>query len=283
MRRVCYHVRENRYGSTALGRGVMIERELNVHLLPGLIEPTATAGRTVVVIDVLRATTTICHALQAGATCVVPCLEIDEARAKAEEPGIRESGRCVLGGERRGLKIEGFDLGNSPIEYTSTSVGGRTVVFTTTNGTRALLRAAAADEILLGAFVNLSALAAVLQGRERVDLLCAGTNGVVTAEDALLAGAIVDRLAQASRGRKPSDDSLSQHGLPILNDQALLVREAWRQVAASGRPLAAVLRDCRGGRNLIGEGFDADIDTAAKIDAVPLVPKFDAATGRITQ
>jgi 2-phosphosulfolactate phosphatase len=245
--------------------------ELRVHLLPSLVEPADLAGRTVVVIDVLRATTTVCHALAAGAACVVPCLEIDEARAKASS--LRDA---LLGGERGGRKIEGFDFGNSPTEYTAERVGGKNVVFTTTNGTRALLRAAAAEEILLGAFVNLSTVANALSGRERVDLLCAGTNGVITAEDALFAGAVVDRLSEASRGRKPS-------GMPAtLNDQAFLARDAWRHVVASGRPLATVLRDCQGGRNLIGEGFDADIDIAAQIDAVPLLPRFAAATGRIT-
>lgn len=239
---------------------------LRVHLLPTLVEPDALRDRTVVVIDVLRATTTVCHALAAGAEYVVPCLEIDEARGKRNE-----FAGCLLGGERQGRKIEGFDFGNSPTEYNATSVGGRTVVFTTTNGTRALLRSAAADEILLGAFANLSALADVLREHERVDLLCAGTNGVITAEDALFAGAMVDRLTARGSACAAS-----------CNDEAILACEAWRQVVAAGRPLSTVLRDCQGGRNLIAEGFDADIDTAARIDSVPVVPRFDAATGRIT-
>jgi 2-phosphosulfolactate phosphatase len=235
--------------------------ELRVHLLPELVEPADMAGRTVVVIDVLRATTTICHALAAGATAVVPCLEIDEAKAKARAIG---SG-AVLGGERLGLRIEGFDLGNSPTEYARESVGGRTVVFTTTNGTKAMLRAAQAANILLGAFVNLKAIAEVVVKHERVDLLCAGTRGQITAEDALFAGAIVD--ASASHE---------------LNDQARLVRDAWRTVVASGSPLTATLRECRGGRNLSAEGFDADIDTAAVVDKFQIVPRFDVAAGRIT-
>lgn len=235
-------------------------KDLRVHLLPDLVDPAELAGRTVVVIDVLRATTTICHALAAGATAVVPCLEIDEARAKAREIGTG----AVLGGERRGVRIEGFDLGNSPTEYNPASVGGRTVVFTTTNGTKAMLRAGEARQILLGALVNLSALVDVLKNDDYVDLLCAGTFGRVTAEDALLAGAVVDRFPAIE-----------------LNDQARLARDAWRTTAASGTPLASVLRECQGGRNLIAEGFDADIDTAARIDAVPIVPRYDVAAGRI--
>ena len=119
--------------------------------------------------------------------------------------------------------------------------------------------------------MNLSTVVAALAGCERVDLLCAGTNGVITAEDALFAGAVADRLSQMGSGE-----------WRMGNDQAFLARDAWRHVIASGRPLATALRDCQGGRNLIGEGFDADIDTAAQIDAVPLLPRFNAATGRIT-
>ena len=210
----------------------------------------------------MRATTTICHALSAGATAVVPCLEIDEARAKAG----RVSGLVALGGERQGLRIEGFDLGNSPSEYTPETVGGRTVVFTTTNGTRAMHRAAQAAEILIGAFVNRRALVRELRNRKRVDLLCAGTHGAITAEDCLLAGAVVEGLAD---------------GPVELNDQARLARDAWRTVREGG-PLAAALRECQGGRNLIAEGFDADIDTAAVADRFELVPRLDASTGRIT-
>jgi 2-phosphosulfolactate phosphatase len=236
--------------------------ELRVHLLPSLVEPADLAGRTVVVIDVLRATTTICHALAAGAVAVVPCLEIDEARATAGQV----SGPVALGGERKGLKIEGFDLGNSPTEYTAGSVGGRTVVFTTTNGTRAMHRAAQAGEILIGAFVNRAALVRELRTRPRVDLLCAGTYGAITAEDCLLAGAVVDGLAGGSVD---------------LNDQARLARDAWRTVRDRGPP-AASLRECQGGRNLIAEGFDADIETAAVVDRFDIVPRLDLQTGRIT-
>ena len=238
-------------------------QELRVHLLPALVDPAELAGRTVVVVDVLRATTTICYALAAGAECVVPCLEIDEARATAAKLGAT----TLLGGERLGRRIEGFHFGNSPTEYTAKAVDGRTVVFTTTNGTRAMRRAAQAGELLMGAFVNLSTIVAALAECDRVDILCAGTGGVITAEDALFAGAVVERVDLPTA---------------LLNDQALLARDAWRTSATSGRSLATALRECQGGRNLIAEGFDADIDTAAAIDACGVLPRLDQATGRIT-
>lgn len=131
--------------------------------------PEEMVGGTVVVIDVLRSSTTIVYALEAGATEVIPCLEIDEARAVASQFLPSE---VVLGGERKGLPIEGFDLGNSPGEYTPYSVGNRAVVLTTTNGIRAMALCRQAERVLIGAFTNASAIVDQLVGQERIHLLC---------------------------------------------------------------------------------------------------------------
>ena len=169
---------------------IVVMPTIHVHLLPDLVPEEKLAGNVAVVIDVLRATTTIVHALAAGARQVIPCLSIDDARAAAAS---RTGEKVVLGGERQGVRIEGFDLGNSPSEYTPEAVGGRTVVFTTTNGTRAMLRCRQADHVLLAAFVN---RAAVLAGnsrpsRQNVHIVCAGTGGAITREDVLVAGSLV--------------------------------------------------------------------------------------------
>src|SRR5690242_16614412 len=112
--------------------------DIRVHLLPALIAPEQLADGVTVVIDVLRATTTITAALAVGASEVIPCLEVEDARrAVANLP----TGQPVLGGERGGVRNDGFDLANSPCEYTAQSIGGKTLVFTTTNGTRAMLHA----------------------------------------------------------------------------------------------------------------------------------------------
>ena len=111
---------------------------LAAHFLPDLVTPEELAGGTVVVIDVLRASTVICHALAAGARAVIPMLEV--ARSPADRRRAWPAGQAMLGGEREGLPIAGFDLGNSPAEYRPDTVGGRTIVFTTTNGTRAMNR-----------------------------------------------------------------------------------------------------------------------------------------------
>ncbi len=116
----------------------MASRQLNVHTLPSHVSEEELADSAVVVIDLLRASTTICQALASGAREVVPFLEVDAALAAAAAELRR--GDIVLGGERRGGKIPGFDLGNSPAEYTREAVGGRRVFITTTNGTRAMDR-----------------------------------------------------------------------------------------------------------------------------------------------
>ena len=128
---------------------------VRAHLLPTLVDPEQLRGRVAVVIDVLRATTTIIHALARGAECVIPCLEVEAARQAAQKIGSS----ALLGGERGGMRIDGFDFGNSPTEYVSEKISGRTIVFSTTNGTRAMLHCRQAAKILLGAFVNRAAVA----------------------------------------------------------------------------------------------------------------------------
>ena len=132
------------------------DRDVQVHLLPQLAPPGALGGGVAVVVDVLRATTTIVHALAAGCVSVRPCAELEEARELAA--GMRV-GRTLLGGERGGVPIPGFELGNSPREYTSKVCRGNTLVFTTTNGTRALLRAMLKQKY--GRIINLTSIVGV--------------------------------------------------------------------------------------------------------------------------
>src|SRR5262249_9666468 len=142
---------------------------------------------------------TIVHALAAGCVCVRPCAGIDEARALADS---LPAGKVLLGGERDGKPLPGFELSNSPGECTPAVCRGRTLVLTTSNGTRALLRAAEAARVLVGAFVNFSAVCEQLRlDRRPVHVVCAGDAGGVALEDALLAGALVDFLAERGEVR----------------------------------------------------------------------------------
>jgi 2-phosphosulfolactate phosphatase len=219
-----------------------------------------------VVIDVLRASTTITTALAAGAAAVVPCLEITEARELAfKRPG------SLLGGERRGQRIEGFDLGNSPADYVPERVAGKTIVFTTTNGTRALNRCTGAGRVLIGGLVNRQAVCRALQADPCVHLVCAGTGGEFSFEDALAAGAMVQQLATGEESWQ-------------VNDAARICRLAWESDTNGGQDagrLLAALAASRGGRNLIEIGLGDDLPWAAELDRYALVPELDQSTWRI--
>ena len=169
--------------------------EIHTILTPAEItalRPEDLGDATCVVFDVLRATSTILAALSNGALGVWPVSTPAKALAAREKrlPG------ALLGGERGGVRIEGFDLGNSPREYTAEAVGGREIVTTTTNGTVALRACAAADTILAASLANLDATAAWLRAHElgRVLLVCAGTGEDFALEDGLAAGALALRL-----------------------------------------------------------------------------------------
>jgi 2-phosphosulfolactate phosphatase len=231
------------------------ERDVFVHLLPSLVEPGRLRGGVAVVIDVLRAMTTIVHALAAGCASVRPCAEVKEAQHLA---GTMRVGRVLLGGERGGRPLPGFDLGNSPREYTPKVCKGSTLVLTTTNGTQALVRAAEAERVLVAAFVNYSAVCEQLEHETRpVHIVCAGTDGEVTLEDTLLAGALVDFLCEV--------------GEVEVNDSARL---AWDCFENHGRLLLAALEVSSGGANLRRLGYDEDIRAAAEVDKFALVPEL---------
>jgi 2-phosphosulfolactate phosphatase len=253
----------------------MKRHELNVHNLPRDVAESDLAGSVVVVIDLLRATSTICQALASGASEVVPFLEVDEALAAAEKVG---RSMVVLGGERKGGRIPGFDVGNSPCEYTPAVVAGRPVFFTTTNGTRALHHARLARRVLAGSFLNLSAVTASIQDEPRVDLLCAGTGSKETREDILAAGAMASALAQL------------WGGVCEFSDAAIAGRREWEKVVENARSkpdtlseqVAIELRSTQGGRNLLGIGLDRDLEDCARIDRLSVVPELDVTNWRIT-
>jgi 2-phosphosulfolactate phosphatase len=247
---------------------------LSVHFLPTLVTPEELVGGDVVMIDVLRASTTIVQAIATGAKCVIPCREVEEARGLCE---ALTGETVVLGGERGGLPIEGFHLGNSPGEYSAENVRGKTIAFTTTNGTLALMQCRSAARVFVGAFVNLSAVVERLTGERPIHLLCAGTRGRITREDVLCAGAISERLL----GTVAETEA--------INDQARIALSTWRAVVphqllcpSSFAPLLArALLDTQGGRNLTNIGLAHDIHDAAQIDRVRVVPELDLATWRI--
>lgn len=222
-----------------------------------------------VVIDVLRATSVMTTAAAAGVEQVITCREVADAIEMADQMHPRP----LLCGERSCKPIRGFDLGNSPAEYVSDRVRHRTLILTTTNGTQAIEIAAAAKRMVVGSFLNLAAVVDQLCEGELVHLACAGTDGHVTAEDVLLAGAIIDHCQ-------------IRFDAVTINDESTLALQLWRSWFPSLTPndaspstadLALRLAETQGGRNLVRLGFGADLERCARVS------RFDVVLERVSQ
>ena len=218
-----------------------------------------------IVIDVLRATSVMTTALHNGAASVMTCREVGEARqlSAAMQPP------ALLCGERGCKPIDGFDLGNSPAEYTRDRVRNRTLVLTTTNGTRAIAAVRQMDQVWIGSFLNLTAVVNRLRDCRHVHLVCAGTEGRVTLEDVLLAGAIVWCCQRVHDGEPDDDDSV----LALQLWRSWFPQQVVQNCMPSGEDLSRRFRETRGGRNLLKLGFDADLERCARIDSISVVPR----------
>jgi 2-phosphosulfolactate phosphatase len=216
-----------------------------------------------VVIDILRATTVMAYALDAGAEAIVPCLDVASAVRSADEIG---RDRALLAGEVRGEPIPGFDLSNSPGQFTPEVCLGKTIVMTTTNGTRALLASLEADRVIVAAFANRAAVVHTLRAERRpIHLVCSGTDGFVSFEDTLFAGQLADELHGS--------------GPPSGNDSVLiarsLIRDRWlaldRESLDDDAEFARVLELGRGGKRNLELGLRADVAACARWDRFDLV------------
>jgi 2-phosphosulfolactate phosphatase len=228
---------------------------IDVTLTAEAIDPRSVVATTVLVVDVLRASTTMTAALAAGATAIVPVADPEDARRRRAAAG----GDALLAGERRGNTIDGFDLGNSPVEFASAAVRGKIVIFTTSNGTRALLAARGAAAIGVASLVNLSAAAAWALAPERdIAILCAGERGARSLEDVVCAGLLVDRLKTAEPGVRlsPAATDAAETARPYAKDVARLrAASSWA-------------------RHLVRSGRGGDVDACLAIDTTTLVPVF---------
>jgi 2-phosphosulfolactate phosphatase len=163
-------------------------KTIDVCLSPDLMHLYKVHDRTVVVVDIFRATSCMTTALAHGIESITPFASLDDCRA------MKAKGYFTAG-ERDGKKVDGFDLGNSPFEYMAESLKGKKIAFTTTNGTQAIAKSEGAKEIIIGSFLNLSAVATYLRaGDNNVLVVCAGWKGKVNLEDTLFAGALVELL-----------------------------------------------------------------------------------------
>jgi 2-phosphosulfolactate phosphatase len=237
---------------------------LDVLLTPAEFAGADLAGASALVVDVLRATSTVVAACAAGCREVIPAADAEAARAVA---GALGPGIALLGGERGGDPIAGFDLGNSPLEYTPERVAGRTVVLSTSNGTAAMRVAGRAAAAALAAFTNLGAAAAWARAQPRdVVVLCAGTGGALALEDAVCAGMLVARMAARGPG-----------GGWVLTDAAVAAR---RLAAPYARRLPRLAREAAWARRLAARGHAADVAACLALDTVTEVPVLAAGVVR---
>ena len=218
------------------------------------IRPDLIQNRHVVVIDVLRASSVMITALANGARAFIPVISVEDAQQKANELSGEE---VLLCGERDTKIIDGFHLGNSPQDYTRSRVEGRTLVFTTSNGTHALNRLQQATEIVIGAFLNMNALVErCLEWNEAV-LVCAGTNNNFSMDDAMCAALFMDEMGK----RKKVE----------LSDMAITLLKAFHNDNGN---LAILLKDCYHLNLLKRNGFGGDVAYCLQKGILNVVPEM---------
>lgn len=226
-------------------------------------------GKNIVVIDVLRASTTTTVALANGAREIIPVASIESA---VKISGSLFGDVTLRGGERNGKMIDGFNLGNSPLEYTEEMVKGKSIIYCTTNGSVAMARSRYASRMVVGSFVNLSAVVDYIASvNEDFLLICAGrADGVgnFSLEDAVCAGMIIARIEK-------------DKGIPIeLSDSSRASRALYRSF---GRSLYKMLKECEHGKYLSEIGFANDLKLCASLDSVPILPQLVGTSIRIVK
>ncbi len=227
--------------------------QVQVCLTPSLLPLYNVEDYIVVVIDVFRATTSICYGIENGATAIIPVSQVEECSAyKEKQPGY------LLAAERDGEIVAGFDFGNSPFSYTKDKVAGKTIVLTTTNGTHALHLSRKAKKIAIGSFLNLTALCNWLKNRhENILLVCSGWKGNFNLEDTLFAGAVVGQLQLA--GFVADDPAIASYDL--------------YQIAKGD--LNGYLKKTSHSERLKKLGIEADIAFCLNVDTTTAIPVLE--------
>ncbi|MBZ0199448.1 MAG: 2-phosphosulfolactate phosphatase [Ignavibacteriaceae bacterium] len=230
--------------------------KINVFLSPVSIDELYFTGKTTVVIDVLRASTTIVNALENGAKEVVPVATVEFA---VKVSGGMFGGLTLLGGERNTKKVEGFALGNSPIEYNPEAVEGKTIVFYTTNGSKAIVKAKFSENLFVCSYNNISAVAKKLVelGKD-IEVLCAGRNNAFALEDACCAGKLITEIAALKENIELTDSARAMQALH----------------KSFGKSIFKMLKESEHGKLLIENGFEADVKFCSKLNSTDAVPSF---------
>lgn len=226
---------------------------------PSMLVPAAVTGRVVAVIDVLRASTTIATALANGARKVVPLESADAVITRAKQ---FERADVRTAGERKMQPIPGFDLGNSPREMTREAVDGKTVLFTTTNGTATLLAVQGARDVAIASYVNVAAVTSLLRTAARggtdISIVCAGRDRQVSLEDAACAGRYVRLVTKQIDGAELGDGAFA---CTVLDRRY-------------GDRLDKLFADSEHGRALADAGFGEDLIACGAVNAHPVIPIY---------
>lgn len=233
--------------------------ELDVRLLPGDGRETDLSDTVCIVMDVFRATTSIITAIANGCASLIPVMSVDEAyHAAGQIEGP------LFAGERQSIKITGFDFGNSPFEFSAEQVQDKTIIMTTTNGTIAIKSTEKAYLTLLGSFINASAVCrAAQQQNKSILLVCAGTDGLFSLEDAFCAGLLVKLLTKDKQYE--------------LTDAARGVQAMYHGAQDA---VLSILGESRNGKRLYGLGLEKEVEYCLSTDSSSVVPRYRA--GRIT-
>ncbi len=233
---------------------------MKIHTLfsPVSVEDLYFAGKTTVVIDVLRATTTIVTAIANGAKEVVPVNTIGFAMKVS---GNAFGGKTLLGGERNAKKIEGFALGNSPLEYSADVVKDKSIVLYTTNGTKAIVRAKYSENLFICSFQNVNAIARELAGlNQDVEIVCAGSHGMFSLEDSVCTGCLIGTLENYVTGLTYSDASKC----------SLMLYDKYKN------DLTGMLKESEHGKLLIEYGYERDLEFASKVNVQHIIPVYSS-------
>jgi len=231
--------------------------QVEVFLTSAVLTDEDVKGRTVVVIDVLRASSTIITALANGVRAIVPVPDMAEAGKIASNLDPRS---YLLGGERGGERIDGYHLGNSPLEYDRATVEDRTIIFNTTNGTVAISRARPAEHLIIGSFLNADRVVQFVRDAGRdLTIVCAGWRNRVSLEDTLCAGLILSRLWE---GQEPG----------LRSDTAHI---AFTQYQHDKDNMMSSLRRCNHAQWLSSRGHHDDVEYCLQLDRLPVLPYFD--------
>ena len=230
-------------------------KRIDLYATPSELERASLDARPILIVDVLRSCTTIATALLNGAAKIIPVKTVEEATKLHETLDPKTSLLC---GEREGRKVSGFQLGNSPREYTRKKVNGATLIFASTNASPLMAGPLAGRDQILFSYVNLSVVVKAVSGAASsgLTIVCAGRNGRLSLEDTACAGALIRRLSDAVPGLE-------------VNDAAAFARD---YDLARGDSPEDILRSSEHGRYLIELGFEEDLPVCAAVDSVPVVP-----------